>query len=169
MSWLLMASAVATVTAGGDGASVRERRVPGVGGGAVIRDSGTSQTAGLWDEGDSAGPVNGKASDVLSKEAIPARARRQAETVSIVSTAGVFAQASGTFTVDVAYTTAQAPGNVNVRCIMRAWFSDGRREKFFNDVVILLNGQTGTVTCSFTAANYVGTTDAWNNAMAMLW
>jgi len=47
------------------------------------------------------------------------RTRRQAESVEIVGTAGVLTPNDGSFSIDVTYSTAMAPGTVNLRCNMR--------------------------------------------------
>jgi hypothetical protein len=168
LAWLLVATVSGAAAIGANDRELTQSRLE-----SLLGDPGIARRG---EEGDGAAQGAGSkgsnsegVGDVSLHATARKRARRQAETVDIVGTAGVFAQASGTLSVDVAYSTAMSPGTANVRCILRAFMPDGSRQKFFNDVVVLLNGQTGTVTCSFTAANYVGTTDAWNNAMAVLW
>lgn len=166
LAWLLVATVSGAAAIGAnDRESSRLESLLGDPGIARRGEEGDGAAQGAGSKGSNSEGVG----DVSLHTTARKRARRQAETVDIVGIAGVFAQASGTFSVDVAYSTAMSPGTANVRCILRAFMPDGSRQKFFNDVVVLLNGQTGTVTCSFTAANYVGTTDAWNNAMAVLW
>lgn len=95
------------------------------------------------------------------------RARRQTESVSIVSTSGVLTQTPGSFSTTVAFSTAMTAGTANVRCTLRAWMPDGSRGKIYEDVVVELQSQSGTVTCTFT--NYVGTQNHWDNSMPVLW
>lgn len=56
------------------------------------------------------------------------RARRQTESVSIVSTSGVLTQTPGSLSTTVAFSTAMTAGTANVRCTLRAWMPDGSRK-----------------------------------------